>query len=346
MQHPLFTIGIPTFNRHDLLRETLQSILVQSFTDFEIIVGNDYTSEVLTQDRIGISDPRIRIVNHPVNLREVGNLNAVFAEAKGRYFTWQFDDDLYEPGFLKTAHDILSANDFPPALFPSYRVLLDSETLQFNDISYNKLRQLSGREYLAEYSAERLKLISTCGLFDTEMLRSIVGGAEEICSDSIIGLYFEYLFLVKCALLGKILYIDAPFVIFRVHSDSWGEANTELDKYLEAGQKLLQRTGEVFRHPDFLDDFDSNLIAICKMHLITFATKSSQYEIARKRFGLRGHWSALTRSMKEACAIRKTFTTEGGSNNFSNTFAFVKIQIYCCRLISGKLRQHWFSRSS
>ena len=50
-------------------------------------------------------DPRIRFVNHPTNLREVGNMNALLREATGRYFTWLFDDDLYEPGFLKAAYD-------------------------------------------------------------------------------------------------------------------------------------------------------------------------------------------------------------------------------------------------
>ena len=220
-------------------------------------------------------------------------------------------------------------------------MLYDTEPLAFRDISYTTVFQLSGREYLSEYSAERLKIISTCGLFDTGKLRKTVGGVEELC-DSIVGMYCEYLFLVKCAMLGRIVCFDAPFVIFRAHSGSWSEYHTELEIAREAGRKLLQRTGEVFRHPDFLDDFDSNLIAMCKMHLITFATKSSQYEIAGKRYGLRGHLSALSVFMKEAGAIRKAFITEGGSDTIFNLFVFLNIQIYCCRLISGKLRQHWF----
>jgi glycosyltransferase involved in cell wall biosynthesis len=80
---PFFSIGVTTYNRHELLRETLNSILAQSFTDFEVIVGNDYTQEVLTGEMLGITDPRIRFVNHPRNLREVGNMNALLEMAKG-----------------------------------------------------------------------------------------------------------------------------------------------------------------------------------------------------------------------------------------------------------------------
>src|SRR5512138_3932148 len=73
---PLFSIGITTYERRELLKETLGSITRQTFGDFEAIVGNDHTSVPLSRRLLGVEDPRVRIVNHPANLGEVRNMNA------------------------------------------------------------------------------------------------------------------------------------------------------------------------------------------------------------------------------------------------------------------------------
>ncbi|MBE0596224.1 MAG: glycosyltransferase family 2 protein, partial [Desulfuromonadales bacterium] len=251
---PFVSIGITTYNRHDLLREALASILAQSFTDFEVIVGNDYQAETLTGEMLGIDDPRIRFVNHPQNLREVGNMNALLALASGRYFTWLFDDDLYEPGFLQAAHEALVKTGFPPALFPSYRVVKGTATAPAPAIGPGAVRQLDGGEYLRGYFSGRLKLISTCGLFATETLRQVVGGIEEL-SGSAVGLYSEYHFLIRCALLERLVYLDAPYVVFRAHDGSWGANNRDLAIYLHAGEALVRRCSEILLHPLLRRDY-------------------------------------------------------------------------------------------
>jgi glycosyltransferase involved in cell wall biosynthesis len=92
MKNPFFSIGLTTYNRKDLLIQTLNSLQAQTFTDFEIIIGNDYTEEILTSESLGIRDPRIRIINNRKNIGERENMNSLLGEARGRYFTWQFDD--------------------------------------------------------------------------------------------------------------------------------------------------------------------------------------------------------------------------------------------------------------
>ncbi len=338
-RQPFFTIGVPTYDRHDLLRETLHSILAQSFTDFEVIVGNDFTAETLTGEILGITDPRIRFVNHPRNLREVGNMNALLAAARGRYFTWLFDDDLYEPDFLLTAHRHLARAGNPEAFFSSFRTIGGTERFVPRGIVDGTAAELTGREFLRRYTAVSPYLISTCGLFDTAALRAKVGGVEELCP-SAIGLYCEYLFLVRCALLEKIVYVDLPLVIFRVHPDSWGESNTDLAKYREAGRELLRRGAEVLRHPSLSADLCSNLMTLCRIHLYTFATKSAMYEVAGKRFGIAPSCRAVVRFLREARSTLKEFTTRHDGCGIGTRGRFLLFGIYCCRLILFKLRHH------
>jgi glycosyltransferase involved in cell wall biosynthesis len=342
-EQPFFTIGVPTFNRHDLLRETLNSILAQGFTDFEIIVGNDFTAETLTCDMLGIFDPRIRIVNYPENLREVGNMNALLGMASGRYFTWLFDDDLYEPDFLQTAYDYLEKTGFPPAFFSSFRMMRVSEKFQPRKVHFTTSIELTGREFLRWYSESHPQIGSTCGLFDTTALRKTVGGVEELCS-SVIGIYCEYLFLVKCALLGRIIYIDAPFYVYRRHADSASESNVDMENHLVAGQELVRRCGEVLRHPTLVDDYSASLLKICKIHIITFAYISSRYEFAQKKFGIGTVYRALSRHSQESLRTRKLYIGQGGDSSSRTRLAFLKVNIFCSYLIV-RLLAHFVNKS-
>ena len=104
---PFITIGIPTFNRVDLLRQTIKSILDQTFNNFEIIISNDYTKHDLTINDLNIEDDRIEIINQKTNLGEADNMNFILSKAKGKYFTWQFDDDIYSNRFLELIYQLL-----------------------------------------------------------------------------------------------------------------------------------------------------------------------------------------------------------------------------------------------
>src|SRR5580698_5118306 len=100
---PLFSVGITTYNRPELLRQCVATLLSQDFHDFEIIIGNDYIPIPLTEEMLGVCDPRIRIINYEQNLGEYGNLKALLEAAKGTFFSWQADDDYYDSMFLSHA---------------------------------------------------------------------------------------------------------------------------------------------------------------------------------------------------------------------------------------------------
>ena len=340
MPQPFFSIGITTYDRHDLLKEALDSILAQSFSDFEVIVGNDYQAEVLTSEMFGIKDSRVRFVNHPHNLREIGNMNALLDTASGRYFTWLFDDDLYEPGFFQAAYDVLSTTAFPPVLFPSYRVVKTYEVSLSDNISCKKIEMFTGKEYLHRYFAGRLKIISTCGFFDIQALRSTVGGMKKL-SSSKIGLYSEFLLLVQSALFDRIAYMDAPFAIFRAHSGSWSEANVELKTYLEAGQELISQCAAVLRKQPLSQDFEFNLRGVCKMHLYPFALKAAAFEFTQNGFGILSVYRTLSELKKETSRIRKLYIAETGDKGYHSRLFFLVTHIKTVYIALHALELTW-----
>jgi hypothetical protein len=76
------------------------------------------------------------------------------------------------------------------------------------------MKEFSGREFLAWYSPFHTQVFSTYGLFNTTVLNEKVGYPEDL-STLAVGLYSEYHYFLKCSLLDRIVYIDAPLYVFR-----------------------------------------------------------------------------------------------------------------------------------
>ena len=97
------SIGMPVYNGSRHVRRALDSLLAQSFTDFELIISdNASTDETRTiceeSERI---DSRVRYIRQEHNLGPIGNFDFVLNQAKGEYFMWAAHDDLWEQDFLQ-----------------------------------------------------------------------------------------------------------------------------------------------------------------------------------------------------------------------------------------------------
>ena len=117
MKTPLLTIAITTFDRKELLIETISSVLYESNVDIEIIVGNDNTSRIVDEVYTGIKDARIKYINNEQNLGEWPNLQNLFDVSTGYYFTSLADDDLYHKNFLKEIQFIIQKYKFPQCIY-------------------------------------------------------------------------------------------------------------------------------------------------------------------------------------------------------------------------------------
>jgi len=98
---PLVTVILPTFNRPLMLKESISSVLNQTYKNFEIIVINDGGSPV--NDIIAsLSDERIRLLEFKENKGQAKVRNIALKEAKGEYIAYLDDDDIYYSEHLET----------------------------------------------------------------------------------------------------------------------------------------------------------------------------------------------------------------------------------------------------
>lgn len=125
MNNPKVTVITPTFNRADLLRETISSILNQTFADFEYIIvddgSNDHTAETLES----FPDPRISIIRQ-ANQGEAAAINAGWRVAKGEYVAIVSSDDPMLPFWLAEVHSQLEKNPQAIVAYPDW-LIIDGE---------------------------------------------------------------------------------------------------------------------------------------------------------------------------------------------------------------------------
>lgn len=269
---PFFSIGVTTYNRPELLKQTLVSIISQTFANFEVIVGNDYIQEPLSADLLGITDPRIRFVNHPRNLGEALNMNTLLELSQGRYFTWQCDDDLYAPNFLEEVHSALVNFNLPPCVFTSYEFIYGTSFPDTAKIISGKRQLFSGREFLRMYWSGKLKAMGCTGVYNKEYLKRI--GGVECLTDTSTPLYSEHLLLVRAGLLKHVAHIDQPLVRYRIHEGAWGCTATDLRLYGQAGQNLVHESITVFSNPKLRNDFRQNIDSVLKFVVFEYFSKT------------------------------------------------------------------------
>ncbi len=101
------SVCIPTYNRSDYLQYSVNSVLNQTYTDFELIICDDGSTDDTPDVVKGFADSRIRYVRHPRNIGRSNNMRSGFDEARGEYFIKFDDDDALTPEFLAKTVDIL-----------------------------------------------------------------------------------------------------------------------------------------------------------------------------------------------------------------------------------------------
>lgn len=107
---PCVSVIVTTYNRAKLLAETLESILSQTFDDFELIVV-DNMSEDGTRDFVtSMTDPRISYFRNQNDGIIAVNRNYGIRKAKGKYIAFCDDDDLWQPDKLDRQVDLLKRN--------------------------------------------------------------------------------------------------------------------------------------------------------------------------------------------------------------------------------------------
>lgn len=110
---PKVSIGLPVYNGEKFIREALDSLLVQSFTDFELIISDNGSSdgtEAVCRE-YAARDARIRYVRWNEDRGGAANFAYVLDEARGEYFMWAAHDDRWHVDYIKFMSAVLDSDE-------------------------------------------------------------------------------------------------------------------------------------------------------------------------------------------------------------------------------------------
>ena len=221
---PKVSVVIPCYNHGDFLVETLDSLQDQTFTDFEIIVVNDGSTDKATVNLLkSMNRAKTRVV-HTANRGVSAARNRGISESVGDYILPLDADDKIGPGYLELAVNLLEARS-DVAIVYCERVLFG---------------ECEGLDSLPEYDP-RAVLVDNC-IYPAALFRKadwdIVGGYSE----KMIYGWEDWDFWISLSELNKqVVKISEPLFFYRVRSES-------RDHSLQFHQKVAMMSVMVLRH--------------------------------------------------------------------------------------------------
>ena len=220
----MISIGLPVYNSETFIREAIDSLLKQTFVDFELIISDNAST-----DRTGAicheyaaRDNRIRYIRQSKNIGATANFHFVLEEAVGEYFMWAAGDDKCEPTFIECLLAVF--NEDKDVVLAMSDVRNISETglyLGVSRLDNIRIQDVKGgwnriRPAFFENPTSQI-FFSVYGVFRTVVLRQIsldYFGLVRYASGA------EIPFLAQLAIKGKIASIPDDLKIYRRHSNS------------------------------------------------------------------------------------------------------------------------------
>jgi glycosyltransferase involved in cell wall biosynthesis len=110
---PLVSIGLPVYNAELFMRKKIESLLEQTFSDFELIISDNGSTDStsLICEEYAKKDKRIKYIKQEKNMGATVNYNIVLNHAQCKYFMWTAADDEIDSTFIEKVISILENND-------------------------------------------------------------------------------------------------------------------------------------------------------------------------------------------------------------------------------------------
>jgi glycosyltransferase involved in cell wall biosynthesis len=171
------TIIIPTRNRPQLLCRAIDSVVAQTYSNWEIIIVNDAGNPVepFLEQYLASLGKRLRIITHPFQLGPGAARNTALRMAKGKYVFYLDDDDLYLPGHVKILVNMLESNELDLVFSRGIQVLEDQELNEIRRNDYFAKQKIT-EDFLHVTNAiqlcgiaHRLDVVKEVGFFDEDL---------------------------------------------------------------------------------------------------------------------------------------------------------------------------------
>ena len=212
---PLVTVLMPVYNAEKFLSEAIESILHQTFSDFEFLIINDGSTDNSLDIIKSYDDSRIRVVENDKNIKLIATLNKGFDLAKGAYICRMDADDISilsrlekQTAVMLQNTDIIACGSWIENFDDTYNKSITKYEEQHDDI---RIRTLYQNHICHASTLLNKSLIDKYNIrFDSNFIHSE-----------------DYYFFVRLSELGMLYNIQEPLLRVRKHSNNVSVLNTK-----------------------------------------------------------------------------------------------------------------------
>lgn len=242
LQSPLVSVIVPTYNRRSTLKDALQSIRGQTFTDYEIIVVNDGGVDV--NDIVAEFNERnnVSVIQHGKNRGLAAARNSGLGIARGKYIAYLDDDDRFASHHLETLVSFLENSDFRIAYSDAWRIHQREE--QGVHVEYYRDMPFS-----QEFNPDLLLLGNyfpvLCMMHEKKCLDK-TGGFDETLTT-----HEDWDLWIRLSRYYPFAHVKQVTAEFTWRTDGSSMTSKRLDDFLRTKQIIYQKYDEYFReNPD------------------------------------------------------------------------------------------------
>jgi glycosyltransferase involved in cell wall biosynthesis len=297
---PRVSVLMPVFNAAAYVADAARSILAQTFTDFELIVIDDGSSDDSPRilQEIARDDPRVRLTGR-ANQGLVATLNEMIATARGEYFARMDGDDIAFPQRFSRQVEFLDAH--PEVVAAGSRALfIDAEGLPLMEVMHH----YSHEEIERALMTPELGVIHPSVMMRANACRAIGGYHADYPHAE------DLDFFLRLGELGRLENLAEPLLQYRTHPSSVSARNIEAQwqSAKKAVEAALVRRGVDPRIVAITDRPEAIIETTAELHRkwSWWALRSGHLQTARKhaRLALFADPLSLSNHKLVACVIR------------------------------------------
>jgi len=214
---PTVTVGIPTYNRAALLKETLESVLAQTYCHFRLVISDNASSDETPDVVASYPDARIEYVRGERNIGMVGNFNRLIDLAETEFLMLLSDDDRLYPDYLGSVVDVLQRHQNVGLVHTAFDEIDLESRVQRQGVSAMKTARPLTVETGPHFLERSMVSLPLCFSTATYRTRAIREAGRMIIGEE---LFADVPLVLRMALHWDMAYIDRPLVAFRLHDET------------------------------------------------------------------------------------------------------------------------------
>ena len=222
---PKVTIMIPTYNQEGFIRSAVDSALMQTYSNLEIIVGDDASTDATSDVISKIKNPRLKLVCNPTNLGRTANYrNLLYKHASGDFVVNLDGDDYYtDPKFIADSVKLIDGDSHVVMVLA--RACWNMPSGEKISSNIPDVKENLGLDILKKLPQEKFFFKHMASLYRRDIaLKLDFYRSNTISSD------WESLY--RLALRGKVKYLNRNIGVWRIHGEN-ETASIGLDQVVE-----------------------------------------------------------------------------------------------------------------